>query len=159
MQLEKVDIKELSEGISQGNLVKIDVKPYSLLDQELDKLLSWGGDLGAYLGATGLPPEAHARHIFKIETELARPENKDLKDLWESAIKRSGKIRINLLKCKAFSMLEQFRNLSKTSAASEVAFCKTVLNDIAKVGAQAKEGTPEGEDELQKIYEEMSNDR
>jgi hypothetical protein len=65
-------------------------------------------------------------NLFELETLLQLPENLTLRKRWRKAIYISEKIRIDLLRCKALKILEDFNPESKSPV---VMFSKTLLGD------------------------------
>ena len=122
MSLEKmVDISEIMHEVAEGNLVKLSPKLAPLgLDALIQKLEEQSGDL-SYFSKEGL---------FKIEKELALPENKEKKARWDAAVRLGTRIRMHLLRHKALKMLEDFQNMSSTSSSADVAYCRTVLGGV-----------------------------
>lgn len=99
---------------------------------EVQKLEAVGGNLKKY-EEMHIPASYGAESwLFVIETALAKPENTELRQRWESALRISEKIRMDKLKCKAFEVLEQYQNLSANSSASDVAFARAVLGTILR---------------------------
>jgi hypothetical protein len=66
------------------------------------------------------------KQLFDITSSLQLPENVELRQRWRNAIRTGEKVRIDLLRCKALTILEQFDAESK---APEVSFAKTLLAD------------------------------
>lgn len=141
MSLETVDIQEVIHKVAEGKLEVIKTVPlqFSPLEQLVKKLEIQSGILDMF-----------SQHdLFKIELELSKPENKELKFRWNEAIRLSTKIRMNLLRCKALDMLETYQNKSETSSAPDIAYCKTLLagvltEDVA--AARAKYYNPKSSD-------------
>ena len=100
-----------------------------LLDQDVEEFEGWGGNLKKFLAEAaelGLAEEK----LFSIESELNQPENKELKKRWQKALRTSAKIRMDLLRCKAFDILERYENKSSSSSATDIAFAKSMLIGI-----------------------------
>jgi hypothetical protein len=118
VKLERVDIQEVMHDVAEGNLELIPTSNDAFwLEREVNKLEHSFGNLDKLRNSD----------LFGIERALLLPENKELKKRWDLAIRLSTKIRMNLLRCKALSMLEFFDNDTK---APINAFCKTVLADV-----------------------------
>lgn len=75
-------------------------------------------------------------NLFAVEMALGNAVNKDLKDRWEKAIAINIKVRMRLLRSKALSKLENYENLSPTSSAPDIAYCKTLLSDVLTEGTE-----------------------
>lgn len=84
--------------------------------------------------------------LFQIEAALLHPEHKQLKERWERAIKLSTKIRMRLLKCKAFDVLETFNEDGK---APQISFAKAILEEVLNRAKYLNRmaAAPEDEDE------------
>src|ERR1700676_2273214 len=112
------------------NLVKeATVKETAGLEQLVTQLEEVGGDLDRFMEHSNTPG-IKEQLFFRIEQRLSKPENAELKERWHNALKLSAKIRMDLLRCKAFNLLENYTNASPTSSASDIAFAKTVLVGI-----------------------------
>ena len=163
MSLEETDIQEVFAKVAEGKLGLVKVAPVKInrLEAQVKALEENSGNLGAAL------EPGKSEYLFKIEKHLALPENKELRQRWEAAIRLNIKIRMNLLRCKALDMLEGFENISKSSSAADVAFCKTILADVlaegterikAKYGNQRAANTQEQDeaDEADELAEQLS---
>jgi len=94
------------------------------LETEITRLEACEGDLGLFTPGSGFAT------LFRIEKELSKPENKELKKRWQTALRISAKIRLDLLHCKAFGLLEKYENKSSSSGATDIAFAKTMLSGV-----------------------------
>ena len=149
---EKVDIKQVMSKAAKGDLVRIDwKKPQAWLEESVLQLEKDCGDIGLF------DPD----HLFNIEKELLNPDHKELKKRWDMAIKISTKVRLQLLRCKALMMLENFNDETKAPINT---FCKTVLADVLVEGTERSKakfaylrnqniGQPVPEDEIDLLEE------
>lgn len=98
------------------------------LSKALDTLERVGGNLDTFLSYQEVS-ESEA-YLFRIQQELLKEENREYAKRWRRALQLSKELRFELLQCRALEMLETFRNVSNSSSATEVAYCKLVLNDL-----------------------------
>jgi len=109
------------------NIVNLQAsKKLESMEQCVTALESAGGNLRTFLDSHGGSEDAL---LFHIEQELAKTENKELKRRWETALQISAKTRMDRLRCKAFEILETYKNES-TSKASDIAFSRAMLVGI-----------------------------
>lgn len=125
MSLETADIQEVFTDIAAGKLelvqhpaIKRDESLW--LEEKLRILENCFGDLKSFELSNG-------GYLFPIELALTKPQHKELKKRWDKAIKLSSKVRMQILRCKALEMLENFSDETK---APVNAFCKIILSDI-----------------------------
>ena len=114
------------EVVSPKKLQSVDKYQTNSLEQDVEELEGWGGNLQKFLAQAkemGLAEEK----LFGIEQQLCLPENKELKKRWQKALRLSAKIRMDLLRCKAFDILENYENKSSSSSATDIAFAKSML--------------------------------
>jgi hypothetical protein len=64
--------------------------------------------------------------LYNIQTALQLPENVELRQRWNRAVRIGEKVRIDLLRCKALKVLETFSGDDK---APVVTYAKTLLAD------------------------------
>ena len=121
----KPELKVVSPPKNLQSVPDPEFKGYSLAT-DVEELEGCGGELQVFLDRSK-GPDIPDQRLFNIEGQLSLPENKALKQRWQKALRLSAKIRMDLLRCKAFDILEGYENKSSSSSATDIAFAKTML--------------------------------
>lgn len=114
---------------SQLKVVKPGASEASI-EEAVSLLEHCGGDLEQFLTKAVLLGLSREQYLFGIELKLSKAENLELKRRWQKALKLSAKVRMDLLRCKAFTTLEEYKNISSSSSAADISFAKAMLVGI-----------------------------
>lgn len=90
-------------------------------------LEEFGGNLERFVKHFYDEQEKQEDLLFGLYLHLNKPENAELNQRWKFALRLSATLRMDLLRCKAFTKAETFENKSSTSSAPDVAFFRTLL--------------------------------
>lgn len=128
------------------------------IEDTVDKFERAGGNLNRFM-LDYMGKESYSEQellLYRIEQELDDPKNSELRVRWNNILEVSHRTRAVLLKNKMFTQLENWQNLSSSSSAATVAFCKHV-NDICKeygLAPASDEGQLTSEDDELAGYEQ-----
>jgi hypothetical protein len=103
----------------------------SQLDDTVEYLELSGGNVTKMLkNYEGCDFDQFERALFTIYKRLEEPENKELLKRWNSAIERGEKLRYQLLRSRAFDLLEGFYCPSDKAPSPIVAYANFLIGDI-----------------------------
>lgn len=105
------------------------INPLPLI-QAVEALETCGGNLDTFIANHTSQQANPEQMLFWFELQLMKPENAALKERWQSALRLSAKIRMDKLTCRALRLLETYQNLSPTSSATDISYCRTILSAI-----------------------------
>jgi hypothetical protein len=103
------------------------IEPSESLEETVSNLERCGGNLNTFLTADCQYGQSELERMFQIEKQLNESANKEFKKRWQKALKISAKIRMDLIRCKAFEILESYENKSSSSSATDISFAKAML--------------------------------